>query len=200
MDTENVSTSPTFLQDRIAGLKWRLARAESDRDTWRVAGMQENYLGACSMVDALTLQLEELQRTARERPAPRVAIIPSSEPAAASPPHEMAERCITFNGRQYGYRGYRYDRFADAANYARLERSRAFAAADEDAGAPLERTPAPRGEDLELMRPLGVSFAGGVFHWREYRYERLADALAYASRERAREAVAGSRSLTLRRM
>ena len=199
MDTEDTRTSPTLLQDRIAGLKWRLARAESDRDTWRVAGMQENYLGACSMVDALTLQLEELQRTARERPAPRVAIIPSSEPAAASPPHEMAELCITFNGRQYGYRGYRYDRFADAVNYARLDLSRAFADPGADDAAPLERTPAPSAAEVELMRTLSIRFADGVFHWREYRYDRLADAMAYASSEQAREAGEGSRSLTLRR-
>ena len=57
MDTEDTRTTPAFLQDRIAGLKRRLARAESDRDAWRAAGMQENYLGACSMVEALTLQL-----------------------------------------------------------------------------------------------------------------------------------------------
>jgi len=170
MDSETRSTRTTLLEEESAGLKWRLARAESGRDTWRVAGVQENCLGACSMVDALDFHRRE-----------------------------MAELCITFNGRKYGYRGYRYDRFADAANYARLDRSRAFAAADEDAGAPLERTPAPRGEDLELMRPLGVSFADGVFHWREYRYERLDDAVAYARREQARANREGSRSLTLRR-
>src|SRR5436309_9750774 len=107
MDMEKRSTGPAPHETQIAGLKWRLARAESDRDTWRVAGMQENYLGACSMVDALTLQLDQLERIARLPVAPSEA-------------------------------------------------------------------------ELELMRTLGISFADGVFHWREYRYDRLADAVAYA--------------------
>ena len=174
MDTEAGSTSSTRLEDRIAHLKWRLARAESDRDTWRAAGMQENYHGACSMVDALTLQLEELERTAHQRAAPTVAIIPHAEDAQLS---------ITFNGRQYGYRGYRYDRFADAVSYARLDRARAFADPGGDDAAPLECTPAPSETDGEVMRTLGISFADGVFHWREYRYDRLPDAEAYARRE-----------------
>lgn len=84
MDTEYRSTS-TPLASEIAGLKVRLARAESDRDTWRVAGVQENYLGACSMVDALTLQLDQLERRARFPAAPRVAVIRSSEPGSAPP-------------------------------------------------------------------------------------------------------------------
>jgi hypothetical protein len=202
MDTQTTSTRTTPVEAQIASLKWRLARAESDRDTWRVAGMQENYLGACSMVDALALQLDQLESTARFAAAPTVAIIAPTEPSAASPAgpgHEMAELCITFDGRQYGYRGYRYDRFADAVNYARLDRSRAFADPDAGGGVPLERAPAPSEAEVELMRTLGISFADGVFHWREYRYDRLADAVAYASREQAHETGKGSRSLTLRR-
>src|SRR6185369_8114304 len=100
MDSETRSTRTTLLEEEIAGLKWRLARAESDRDTWRVAGVQENYLGACSMVDALALQLDRLAGSARLPAAPRVAIIASSEPPAeTSDGHgrEMAELCITFN-------------------------------------------------------------------------------------------------------
>jgi hypothetical protein len=180
MDTETTSTTP--LEAQIAGLKWRLARAESDRDTWRVAGMQENYLGACSMVDALTLQLDQLEASARFPTAPSVAIIAPIEPSAGADGREraMAELCITFNGRKYGYRGYRYDRFADAVNYARLDRSRAFADPGVDDGPPLERTPVPSEAELRVMRKLGITLADGVFHWREYRYDRLADAVAYA--------------------
>lgn len=111
----------------------------------------------------------------------------------------MAEFCITFNGRKYGYRGYRYDRFADAARYARLDRSRAFADPGVADTAPLEPTPAPSADERELMRTFVISFADGVFHWREYRYERLDDAVAYARREQARANREGSRSLTLRR-
>jgi hypothetical protein len=183
MDTEKRSTGPAPYETQIAGLKWRLARAESDRDTWRVAGMQENYLGACSMVDALTLQLDQLEDIARLPSAPSVAIIaPTDAPAASAAGlgRELAELSITFNGRKYGYRGYRYDRFADAVNYARLDRLRAFADRGSEDFAPLEHGPAPGEAELELMCTLGISFADGVFHWREYRYDRLADAVAYA--------------------
>jgi len=189
MDDETTPAA-TSLEVRIAGIKWRLARAESDRDTWRVAGMQENYLGACSMVDALTLQLDQLEATARAPAAPSVAIIAPIEPPGASTDaraREMAELCVTFNGRQYGYRGYRYGRSADALNYARLDRSRAFAEPADDA-APLERPPTPSESELQLMRTLGLTFADGVFHWRQFRYERLADAVAYARREQSLQA------------
>jgi hypothetical protein len=202
MDTEAGSTSSSRLEDRIAHLKWRLARAESDRDTWRASGMQENYHGACSMVDALTLQLDQLEGRPRHPAPPSVAVIPSTEPPAASPDgyrHEMAELSITFNGRKYAYRGYRYDRFADAVSYARLDRARAFADPGGSDAVALERTTAPSEADTEVMRTLGIRFADGVFHWREYRYDRLADAMAYASREQAREAGEGSRKLAFRR-
>jgi hypothetical protein len=49
----------------IGVLQQRVARAEADRDTWRSSGMGEKHLEACSMVDALNLQLDDLQRSAR---------------------------------------------------------------------------------------------------------------------------------------
>src|SRR5882762_10179503 len=95
---------------------------------------------------------------------------------------QLEQLCITFNGRSYGYRGYRYDRFAEAVDYARLDRARAFADPGADDAAPLERAPAPSEAERRLMRAHGITFADGVFHWREYRYDRLADATAYADR------------------
>jgi hypothetical protein len=156
-------------KNTIAELKARLAKAQSERDTWRAAGNQENYLAACSMVDALELQLDALENTTRFPLAGQAAI--------------AAELCITYNGRSYGYRGYRYERFAEAVDYARLDRARAFADPGADSAAPLERLPVPSMVDLDLMRALGIRYADGVFHWREYRYDRLADAVAYARRE-----------------
>ena len=152
----------------LAGLKARLAKAEIERDTWRAAHRQENYLEACSMVDALEMQIAEVEGAARA--------------AAASAP-TPAELCISFNGRSYGYRGYRYDRFTDAIDYARLDRSRPFGDVALDGGALLEPVPLPSAAEVVLMRSLGITFAGGVFHWREYRYDRLADAVAYARRD-----------------
>jgi hypothetical protein len=55
------------IPEEIVAIKQRIARAESARDGWRVSGMQEKYLEAYSMVEALELQLESLQ--AERRPA-----------------------------------------------------------------------------------------------------------------------------------
>jgi len=52
-------------QEEIAALQVRIAKAESERDSWRVSGMQEKYLEAYSMVEALELQLDLLRQAAR---------------------------------------------------------------------------------------------------------------------------------------
>jgi hypothetical protein len=51
--------------EHITALENRIAKAEADRDTWRASGMQEKYLEAYSMVEALGLQLERLRDAAR---------------------------------------------------------------------------------------------------------------------------------------
>ena len=56
------------LQKDIAALEIRIAKAASERDSWRVSGMQEKYLEAYSMVEALEVQLDFLRRTARVAP------------------------------------------------------------------------------------------------------------------------------------
>ena len=48
--------------EAIAALKQRLAKAESERDAWRASGRQENYLEAYSMVEALEMQLDRMER------------------------------------------------------------------------------------------------------------------------------------------
>ena len=50
----------------IAALRERVAAAESRRATWRLSGAQERYLEACSMVDALDLQLAALEKAERD--------------------------------------------------------------------------------------------------------------------------------------
>lgn len=172
----------------IAALKIRIARAESERDTWHAAGKRESYLEAYSMVEALELQLNALERTARLPAAPGATIIPIARAPAHSPGERerlMAELCISFNGRRYGYGGYRYDRLPDAVDYARLDRSRAFVDPVPDDDGPPEEVRTPSGAERELMRTLAITYADGLFHWREYRYERLADAVDYASLERS---------------
>ena len=52
----------------IAGLKARIAAAELQRTAWRSVGTQEKYLEACSLVDALELELAQLERARRLGP------------------------------------------------------------------------------------------------------------------------------------
>jgi len=52
-------------QADIVMLQIRVAKAEAQRDGWRVSGMQEKYLEAYSMVEALELQLDVLRRAGR---------------------------------------------------------------------------------------------------------------------------------------
>jgi len=93
---------------------------------------------------------------------------------------EMAELCITFNGRHYGYRGYRYERLADAVNYARLDRSRPFSNDLAPDNAPATELPPPNQNERALMGMLGITCVEGGYRRRQYRYEHLADAIAYA--------------------
>ena len=51
----------TFQED-IAAIKERIAKAESDCETWRAAGEGEKYLEAYFLAEALELQLENRLR------------------------------------------------------------------------------------------------------------------------------------------
>ena len=155
----------TTLREQLAALRLRISGAESQRDAWRAAGSMEKYLEACSLVDALELQLASLEASAQ-----------TTAPAA-----RVAEPRICYDGRSYQYRGYRYDRFIDAVNYARLDCARGFSdAAGGDAVT--GQAPAPPSEaECALMQALAITFEDGTFRWREYRYDRLADAVAYAT-------------------
>ena len=58
-----MNPSPSLNQQKeIAAMQERIARAATERDTWRASGMEEKYLEACSMVEALELQLDGLRQ------------------------------------------------------------------------------------------------------------------------------------------
>lgn len=54
----------TFEED-IDTLRNRIAKAETAREAWRLAGDREKYLEAYFMVDALELQLDQRLRQSR---------------------------------------------------------------------------------------------------------------------------------------
>ena len=110
--------------DQMAAWRARLARAEAERDTWRSTRMQENYLEAYSRVEALSLQLSDMHH-AGLRALAESGPMPISEPGMVDEQERMmSSLAIRFDGRQYCYRDYRYDRLDDAIAYAQLQLKR----------------------------------------------------------------------------
>ena len=166
----------TFLAD-VDGLKRRITCAEAVRNAWRIAGRPGDYLEASSTLQALEAELEALERSARDSAARQRGMAPAAAPGEPSPTagELMARLHIVFDGRDFRYDGYRYDRLSDAVNYA--EREPRHASPDEQA---VEQIHEPTAIEQELMRRHAITFDNGVFRWRGYQYDRLSDALAYS--------------------
>ena len=162
------------IRNQIAALRARLASIRSERDAWRAAGRMARYLAACSVVESLERRLAQLEAGA--------AAEPPADDLSDLRAREMAQLCITFNGRHSGDRGYRCTRLADAVNHARLDRSRAFLDDPGREEAVSEPFTQPSDYERVVMGRLGIRWAEGAYWWRDYRCERLADALAYARR------------------
>jgi hypothetical protein len=92
----------------------------------------------------------------------------------------MVDLSIGFDGLRYEYNGYRYDALADAANYARLMRSRPLQADPGGSFMQSARVDAPSDADRKLMTALAIEYDAGVYRFDGYRYDRLADAVTYA--------------------
>lgn len=76
------------LDDEIAALQARIARAKSDGEAWRASGSQEKYLESACTADALELALELLRRErvrAAKRSAPVCALLGGGPPKGAAP-------------------------------------------------------------------------------------------------------------------
>jgi hypothetical protein len=185
------------LQEEIVAVQARIAKAQSERDTWRTSGMQEKYLEAYSLVEALELQLERLRQQGlrsflkKYEPGPVSTLLPSQPPSASAAgtvepdaPGErarlMAEFSIAYNGRHYQYGRYRYDHLADAVNYAK---QRPMPPGSDGPG-PMPAVEAPDESQRRLMAASAITFQDGVYHLGTYRYDRLADAVNYARLQR----------------
>ena len=115
------------------------------------------------------------------------AAVDAAEPGAPSAstepdPQRLRELGIRRIGWRYEYRGYRYDHLADALAYAKLPRN--ADALRESVQAPLaadEPPQMPCAQDLALMAAWDITFESGVYRFGAYRYDRLADAVAYAA-------------------
>jgi hypothetical protein len=171
----------TFYEE-ISALQERLAKAHVERDTWRATGMQEKYLEAHSTVDALEMQLDALRQEGLQNSSrnEQLAVVSAVPDVADDREVLMARFAIGFDGRQYQYDRYRYDRLEDAVSYARLRRATP-SAEDEGVALPAARTVRPPdGAQRQLMKGLSITFEDGVYRLGAYRYDRLADAINYA--------------------
>ncbi len=88
---------------------------------------------------------------------------------------------ISYNGRHYCYRQYRYDRLEDAVAYARLCVGRPVDVASEAMPSP-EHVEVPTAEQHAEMSAAGIRYANGSYTLGDYRYERLQDALVQSRR------------------
>jgi hypothetical protein len=169
------------LKDEFAVLTERIAKARAELAAWRGAGMQEKYLEAYSLVDALELQLERLRQAGL---AVNEEALPMRAPAAVTREQLMTEFSISHDGRQYQYARYRYDLLTDAIDYAKLQRSTLSGSDGDDPMPPMQDVAAPDESQRKLMAELAITFQDGIYRLGEYRYNRLADAVNYARLQR----------------
>lgn len=103
-----------------------------------------------------------------------------SEPSVSAAQQAQAMRLgISFDGYQFHYREFKYDRIPDAVAYAQLEAGRGDAqAAVTNLAAWLDR-PCPSEDDQKAMKRYGIRFEGNRYRYQDFYYDRLADALAY---------------------
>lgn len=187
-------------QDDIAALRRRIAQAELGCAMARSAGLQEQYLAAYVLVEALDLQLAAQLGRLRDgkEQAGHLSTLATSQSDNASPAglnalvadassdleREMIEFGITYSGRYYEYKGYRYSSLGDAVNYAKLRRDDPSGEPEVSGSPRLLRVEFPNPEQQSLMAELNIFFEAGIYRLDAFRYERLADAVAYARRPR----------------
>lgn len=90
---------------------------------------------------------------------------------------------ISFNGAQFTFRDFKYDRLRDAMAYAELDSQRAGNLPAASLPEAWLGWPFPGVEDEALMKLHGIRLEGCRYRYRGYLYDRLADALSYACRQ-----------------
>ena len=167
-------------QSSLIEINARLAKANSDCETWLAARSPEKYLEACANAEALELERATIVKDA-SRKAQNEAFIGDAELSRLDVSSDRAKLMsvlsIAFDGCRYYYGPYRYDKLESAVNYAKLQRARVVGAPRKISTPTPPMCKEPNGSDRELMSSAGVIFANGVYHLGEYRYDKLADAL-----------------------
>lgn len=91
---------------------------------------------------------------------------------------------VSFDGHHYFYGGYRYENAADALRYARVRHDMPGYRPDPDFRPNWPPAWEPDARQSAAMRELGIVLEDGRFRYGAYRYDRLDDAVAFASRAR----------------
>ncbi len=92
----------------------------------------------------------------------------------------MAGSGVTFDGHSYRYREYRYDLLSDALSYARLDPSRSTYQKAATTSSQWIEPEKPTEAEQQQMARLAITFDGKHYRYRDYRYDRLVDAIDYA--------------------
>jgi hypothetical protein len=94
--------------------------------------------------------------------------------------HRLGGAGVGFDGRKYRYKSFSYDKSSDALNYSRLDRTRLVSgSAPKDHPEWVEAT-VPTPIEQQQMKDLGITYDGKYYRYKEYRYDRVADAVNYA--------------------
>lgn len=101
---------------------------------------------------------------------------------SAIPQPDVSAFGLSFDGRTWHYRQYSYDRFADALDYAQLDRARP-GLREESAPQDWQHWCGPTSQDQLQMAAHGIVYERGRYSYGPYRYDLLATALEYARRE-----------------
>lgn len=88
---------------------------------------------------------------------------------------------ISFNGTQFVCQEFKYDKLPDAISYAELITARDGVLPSVSCAADWLERNVPNEADKVLMEKYGICFEDWRYKYQDYRYDRLADAVNYAS-------------------
>lgn len=98
---------------------------------------------------------------------------------------------VTFDGRHYHFRQYRYEHLDDALRYASAQLHAPGGRRDPAFQPQWLPEPVPDEAQQSLMRKLDIGFAAGRFSVGAYHYDKLDDAVAYVRHARRGDTASG---------
>ena len=158
----------------------RLAKANSDCATWPAAPATEKHQVACSNVE---VELERAIVKDALRKAQNDGFTGDAELSRLGVSSDraklMSALSIAYDGRRYYHGPFRYDKL-ESVDHAKRKQARVVGIPRKIPTPTLPMFSEPSDADREMMNSAGVIFANGVYHFGEYRYDQLVDALAHA--------------------